>query len=727
MSASELLRLVIQADTQGAVKGLEAVGSAADKGLGKAESRADKLAGNLQKFGAVAVSAGAVAATGLFKAGQAASDLGESVSQSEQIFGEAAAGIGDFAKGAAGSLGQSERAAREAANTFGLFFTNAGKSKQEAAGMSTELAKLASDMASFKNTSPEQAVEALGAALRGESEPIRAYGVMLDDATLKQRAMDMGLTQTTTGTLPPAIKMQAAYAEILAQTGTIQGDFERTSGGLANQQRILAAEFENAKAAIGQGALPVLTKITGIAADAASGFASLDQATGGAVGTFATMATGALLVGGGLAIAVGQAIKMRDSLSTLKPLIMNAEGGLNKLGKAGALVGIAAGLYGIGKMIEGATELKINLDDLTVALGKNDAATQRQVQGMAQALSSFGKLDNTVKDLASTNVVAAERMVDAAAAAGIEGEELEKLRGIVDGKKAAEVQATKDTQDHAAAMAEAVPAAEAFGGAQENAADKVERLQKELHDATDAITENYSAMNEALGLAVDYEASIDDMVQSLKDNGRTLDVTTEKGRANVQQMMETGESIAALIQKRYEETGSTKTAAAAGDLYVENLRNQLREAGFTEGAIADLIAQMHLTPEEIRTNLLAQTESASRAISDYQRLLNNTPRYIETTFNGVSVSRPNRVDRNADGTSYFGGGLTWVGERGPEIVELPRGSAVYDHQKSMAMAAAASTSAAQQIDNSRHIGQIVVQTNSPRAFVDEFLWQGAGL
>lgn len=41
----------------------------------------------------------------------------------------------------------------------------------------------------------------------------------------------------------------------------------------------------------------------------------------------------------------------------------------------------------------------------------------------------------------------------------------------------------------------------------------------------------------------------------------------------------------------------------------------------------------------------------------------------------------------ASGTNYAPGGLAWVGERGPELVNLPRGSQVYDHQRSMAMVA----------------------------------------
>jgi TP901 family phage tail tape measure protein len=42
-------------------------------------------------------------------------------------------------------------------------------------------------------------------------------------------------------------------------------------------------------------------------------------------------------------------------------------------------------------------------------------------------------------------------------------------------------------------------------------------------------------------------------------------------------------------------------------------------------------------------------------------------------------------EKNFAGTNYFKGGLTWVGEMGPELVELPRGSKIYDTVKSEKM------------------------------------------
>lgn len=57
---------------------------------------------------------------------------------------------------------------------------------------------------------------------------------------------------------------------------------------------------------------------------------------------------------------------------------------------------------------------------------------------------------------------------------------------------------------------------------------------------------------------------------------------------------------------------------------------------------------------------------------------------INKIKNVVSTVRE-KIGHNARGTNYWRGGLTWVGEQGPELIELPRGSKIYSNQKSMEM------------------------------------------
>jgi uncharacterized protein YpiB (UPF0302 family) len=212
-----------------------------------------------QKVAAVGVAAIGAFSAASFVAIQRASDLNETISKSNQIFGAASREVETFASGAATALGQTKQQAIDAAATFGIFGKSAGLSGTALSQFSTRFVTLASDLASFNNSSPEEAIQAIGAALRGESEPIRRFGVLLNDAALKAAAMEMGIYNGN-GALTAQQKVLAATEVIFQQTADAQGDFARTSDGLANQQRILKAQFDNISATLGQILLPFFLK-----------------------------------------------------------------------------------------------------------------------------------------------------------------------------------------------------------------------------------------------------------------------------------------------------------------------------------------------------------------------------------------------------------------------------------------------------------------------------------
>ena len=217
--------------------------------------------------GTAAVIAGAFAAGKVIEFGKAAvdaaSNLNESISKTGVVFGGAAADVEAWSKSSATSMGLSQQAALEAAGTYGNLAVALGLPQAQAADMSKSLVGLAGDLASFNNVPVDQALDALKSGLTGETEPLKKFGVNINEATLKAQAMAMGLSDGK-GPLDAAAKAQASYALIMKQTGTAQGDFARTSDGLANQQRIAAAQTENMKASLGQALLPVIQQVVGI-------------------------------------------------------------------------------------------------------------------------------------------------------------------------------------------------------------------------------------------------------------------------------------------------------------------------------------------------------------------------------------------------------------------------------------------------------------------------------
>ena len=272
------------------------------KGISKAiaefkqlETAGEKAQFAIKKAAIPAAAALAGLAAAAVPAIKAASDLEENLSKVNVVFGEGAASIENFAKTAATSLGQSQNAVLQAAGTFGTFGKAAGLSGQDLATFSNDFTALASDLASFNNTTPEQAINAIGSALRGEAEPLRQFGVLLSDAALRDEALSMGL-EVSTGALSAQTKILAAQSLIYKQTGDAQGDFARTSDGLANSSRVLKAQMADLQVSIGQALLPAVQAILPVLKDFANWAASNPRVFTQVAATIAAIATAVLAV-----------------------------------------------------------------------------------------------------------------------------------------------------------------------------------------------------------------------------------------------------------------------------------------------------------------------------------------------------------------------------------------------------------------------------------------------
>jgi hypothetical protein len=313
-------RIKLVADARGLP---DQVKSQSEKQLGDAGEKAGSAFGK-RMTAAIAASVAVGAAIvgrklvdGLKSAISAASDLNETTNKASVVFGKGAKDIQAFAATAATSLGQTKQQALDAAATFAVFGKGANLSGKGLVKFSAGLVKTATDMASFSNTSPAESIDAIGAALRGEFDPIEKYGVLLNQANVQAEALSLGLlkgsvdvnkvraanltaiaaqkryneavkehgkssreaqsaqaglinanerlkvaTSGSTQQLTSQQRVLAVQSLITKQTSDAQGDFARTSNGLANQQRILTAQFGDLKASIGQALLPVVLKLT---------------------------------------------------------------------------------------------------------------------------------------------------------------------------------------------------------------------------------------------------------------------------------------------------------------------------------------------------------------------------------------------------------------------------------------------------------------------------------
>ena len=229
---------------------VEIIIQAIDKtiGIDKANSKLKNLGTTLTKTGAM-ITAGLTAPLVLFgkSAVSSASDLLESKNAVDQIFLESADVIHQFGLTSAESIGLATSEFNSLSIVTASLLRNVGMDEKEVADQTVNLATRAADMASVFNTDVDQAMQAIEAGLRGQTEPLTQFGVKLMQADINAKALAMGLAGTT-GELTQQDKAMAALELIFDQTEATAGDFIATSDQFANSQRILASKIKDASA-----------------------------------------------------------------------------------------------------------------------------------------------------------------------------------------------------------------------------------------------------------------------------------------------------------------------------------------------------------------------------------------------------------------------------------------------------------------------------------------------
>lgn len=265
MATNPQVKVTLTADTgpyQRSMSQAATSTSKVEKASASMQTRTDKLAVSFRKQ-AAAYGASAIAFAGVVGVMRdsimAATELQDSTSKIEVVFGSAAQSIVDFANDSTRSFGLSKRAAYDATSAFAIFGKAAGLSGKALSDWSIELAQRAVDLSSMFGGTVEEAVTAIGASLRGEQEPIRQYGALIDDMTLRQKAVEMGLISTVKQGLDPQNRALADAALLLDKTSIASGDYMNTIDGMANSLKEASKQWEDAKAAFGEAVLPAAT------------------------------------------------------------------------------------------------------------------------------------------------------------------------------------------------------------------------------------------------------------------------------------------------------------------------------------------------------------------------------------------------------------------------------------------------------------------------------------
>lgn len=333
---------------------------------------------------------------GVLEFGRQAFELGSSITEVENVvnvaFGNMADKAYEFASTAKEQFGISELAALNYSGTMMAILNSSGVAQDAAAEMSTTLAGLAGDLASFYNISQDNAWEKIMSGMAGEIEPLRRLGINLSVANLQAYALSQGITKSWQS-MTQAEQVMLRYNYLMQLTAQQQGDWARTSMTWANQLRLLTLNIQQLASTIGQGliaavlpALQALNALMSVLQRAAEAFRDFmyvltgykPQSSGGIVNDLAGIGDTASDLGdlgsagdtaaGGLDDATSAAEDLKKALSVLSFDELNQlsdtsvpDASTPSSGSGGGGAGGLGGGSGFG-----------GLDSITDALGKSE-------------------------------------------------------------------------------------------------------------------------------------------------------------------------------------------------------------------------------------------------------------------------------------------------------------------------------------------------------------------
>lgn len=184
----------------------------------------------------------------------------QKMNQFKSIMGDSAKEAQNFVDKAERILGLDPEQMMGSLSSFQTLTRGFGIASDEAYKMSKNLTQLAADMSSFTGESMDLALQRLKSGISGEIEPMRKWGIALDQATLQERAHALGINKKVSE-MTRAQKTELAYYQIMHATQYAQGNMARTLLTPASALRIVQTEFKQLGRAMGSVFIPIAMKV----------------------------------------------------------------------------------------------------------------------------------------------------------------------------------------------------------------------------------------------------------------------------------------------------------------------------------------------------------------------------------------------------------------------------------------------------------------------------------
>nr|WP_168509571.1 phage tail protein [Streptomyces sp. S1D4-11]QIY96958.1 phage tail protein [Streptomyces sp. S1D4-11] len=382
--------------------------------------------------------------------------------------------------------------------------------------------------------------------------------------------------------------------------------------------------------AVAGGFETLAAKITALrAASAAAG--------GGVAGLRAAFmglstATKATLVVAGIAAVVAVFSKLSSMGKSAPPDVDKLTTALGRLGATGQVTGEAAGKFGthfeklksqLDKVLDPSVAESVNNWGAKISGGllKPGDATQEFTKSVDAIDTSLANLVRGGKaDLAKT---ALADMIK-----GMRPDQVAKFKGKLDDFKSA-------LEDQALEAKLAAQSQGLFGQAAQDTAAKLSAQKA----SADGLRQSIQALSEAHRSAYDadtkFEAAVDSATKSLKDNGKTLDIHTEKGRANRDALSQLASATEDAAAKARDNNAEWSTVQG---IYDRGRKSIIDNATAITGnrKEAEKLASTLLTMPSPTMKLEMRTEDATRGLNSVIAAMKKTPDHKSVTVSALT-------------------------------------------------------------------------------------------
>lgn len=505
-----------------------------------------------------------------------------------------------------------------------------------------QLTPLLVDYATVTGQDVTAAAGALGKAFMGNAKALKAIGINF---------------KATGDTAKDFDTVMAALEQKVGGAGEAFG--KTTAGQLA----ILDAQFGDLQETVGEALVPALQGLVSVATPVV-------KVAGAIPAPVRTAGLAAAAAGAGFLLLSTRIESARANLQDFATTAPRAASAAKALGGVAAVTTVVYGLgeaaawasdqLGIGAKSadEWATTLQGNLggEDL---LRVKEALTGINGQGGIGAVFSAAVRGDAIGAVSAMRTASneAERF-DSALAGLVRAGGAQKAAAIIQSLGLSAEDVAAKLPQYAAASSEAATGTTDLGDATQGSAEKVKTLKDRISGLKDALSLLGGATRTNEGATIALQAAMDAAAAAVKENGKGLDVTSEKGRANRQVLMD-------LASTALESAGAWatngKSIAYVREKTVEARASFIRSAeamGLSKEAAGRLADSYGLIPKVVATRATTRgfgdaKEKAEEVKRKLDAINKNILIQIRTRYDGSQI--PKEAYR-AGGGAVFGPG-----------------------------------------------------------------------